>query len=391
MTHYKTILTAGFAMFSMFFGSGNLVFPLLVGKESLHQYPFAIAGFIVTAVLVPFLGLIGMILFDGNYRSYFDRLGRIPAFLLIAVILMLIGPFGVVPRCVTVAYGGFGLLFPDLPFPVFSLLFCAAIIACIWAKNRIIDIIGLFLTPFKLGGIVILILFGLWFGNPTLQGELASPEAFANALFKGYQTMDLMAAFFFSSAIVSYLRNHLSVQEGNKPLVTMSVWASLIGAFLLALIYIGFISLGAKYAPHLHNTQPEQLLVAIGGQALGYFAKPVIAVILAVGCLATAVILSTLFVDFLQKDVMQDRLERPQAILATMAITFTISLLGFSKLMTLLGTVLDVAYPALIALAVMNIVDKLMPRRETLKYTPNYTQWVFWGTFGSSMSFKLLG
>lgn len=141
----------------------------------------------------------------------------------------------------------------------------------------------------------------------------------------------------------------------------------------------------------MHNTQPEQLLVAIGGQALGYFAKPVIAVILAVGCLATAVILSTLFVDFLQKDVMQDRLERPQAILATMAITFTISLLGFSKLMTLLGTVLDVAYPALIALAVMNIVDKLMPRRETLKYTPNYTQWVFWGTFGSSMSFKLLG
>ena len=54
MRHPKIVLTAGFAMFSMFFGSGNLVFPLLVGKESLHQYPLAIFGFMVTAVLVPF-------------------------------------------------------------------------------------------------------------------------------------------------------------------------------------------------------------------------------------------------------------------------------------------------------------------------------------------------
>lgn len=383
MTHYRTVLTAGFAMFSMFFGSGNLVFPLLVGKESLHQYPMAISGFIVTAVLVPFLGLIGMILFEGNYRNYFNKLGKIPAFLLIAIILMLIGPFGVVPRCITVAYGGFNLLFPNLPFALFSLLFCGAIIACIWTKSRIVDIIGLFLTPFKLGGIVILILFGLWFGETAIQGATSSPQAFMDALFKGYQTMDLMAAFFFSSAIVSYLRSHLSAEGDNKTLVKMSVGASLIGALLLTLVYIGFISLGAQYAPYLQDAQPEHLLVAIGGHALGYFAKPVIAVILAVGCLATAVILSTLFVDFLQQDVVKERLKRPQAIFITIAITFVISLLGFSKLMVLLSAVLDVAYPALIALAIMNIVNRLTPY--------SYSQWAFWGVLGISAGLKVWG
>lgn len=383
MTHYKTVLTAGFAMFSMFFGSGNLVFPLLVGKESLHEYPMAILGFIVTAVLVPFLGLIGMILFDGNYRHYFDRLGKIPAFLLIAIILMLIGPFGVVPRCITVAYGGFNLLFPSLPFPLFSLLFCGAIIACIWTKSRIVDIIGLFLTPFKLGGIVILILFGLWFGETAVQGELSSPQAFTNALFKGYQTMDLMAAFFFSSTIVYYLRSHLSAQDDNTALVKMSMGASFIGALLLTLVYIGFIDLGAKYAPYLQDAQPEHLLVAIGGQALGYFAKPIIAVILAVGCLATAVILSTLFVDFLQQDVTKERLGRPQAIFSTMGSAFVVSLLGFSKLMILLSDILEVAYPALIALAIMNVVGKLMPY--------NYTQWAFWSILGLSTGLKVFG
>lgn len=383
MTHLKTILTAGFAMFSMFFGSGNLVFPLLVGKESLDQYPIAILGFVVTAVLVPFLGLLGMILFDGNYRAYFDKMGRIPAFLLIASILMLIGPFGVVPRCITVAYGGINLLLPSLPFALFSLVFCGIIIACIWTKSRIVDIIGLFLTPFKLGGIIILILFGLWFGESALPSTLSTSHAFTNALLKGYQTMDLMAAFFFSSAIVYYLRTHLLQGEDTKTLAKMSIGASGIGALLLTLVYIGFVGLGAKYAPHLQDSQPEHLLVAIGGQALGYFAKPIIAIILAVGCLATAVILSTLFVEFLETDVAKERLQRSQSIFITMAITFVISLLGFSKLMVILGTILDVAYPALIALAIMNIVSKITPY--------NHTQLAFWVVLIISTGLKVFG
>jgi len=123
--------------------------------------------------------------------------------------------------------------------------------------------------------------------------------------------------------------------------------------------------------------------VAIGGQALGYFAKPVIAVILAVGCLATAVILSTLFVDFLTQDLTNERLKRPQAIFITMAITFAISLLGFSKLMVVLGTILDVAYPALIALAITNIISKLTPY--------NHTKWIFWSVLTVSAGLKVLG
>jgi LIVCS family branched-chain amino acid:cation transporter len=383
MRHPKIVLTAGFAMFSMFFGSGNLVFPLLVGKESLHQYPLAIFGFMVTAVLVPFLGLIGMILYDGNYRAYFEKLGKIPAFLLIAAILMLIAPFGVVPRCITVAYGGFNLLMPSLSATLFNVLFCLAIIVIIWTKSRVVDIIGLLLTPFKLGGIVILIVFGLWFGQSPVEGQLTCPESFTNGLFKGYHTMDLMAAFFFSSTTVYYLRSHLSAQDDQRTLIRMSIQASLIGALLLSLVYIGFIGLGAQYAPYLQDTQPEQLLVAIGGHALGAFAKPVIAMILAVGCLATAVILSTLFADFLQQDLTKDRLTRPQAIFITMGITFTVSLLGFSKISSILGAILEVAYPALLALAIMNIAARLTPI--------NQTPLAFWSVLALSIGLKIWG
>jgi LIVCS family branched-chain amino acid:cation transporter len=384
MTHSKIVLTAGFAMFSMFFGSGNLVFPLLVGKESLLHYPWAILGFMITAVLVPFLGLVGMILYDGNYRTYFEKLGKVPAFLLIAAILMLIAPFGVVPRCITVAYGGFSLLMPSLPATLFSILFCLAIVTIIWTKSRVVDIIGLLLTPFKLGGIIILIIFGWWFGhNPVEGGQLTSTESFTNGLFKGYHTMDLMAAFFFSSTTVYYLRGHLSAQDDQKTLVRLSIQACLIGAFLLSLVYIGFIGLGAQYAPYLQDAQPEQLLVAIGGHALGAFAKPVIAIILAVGCLATAVILSTLFTDFVQQDLTKGRLTRPQAIFITMGITFVVSLLGFSKISSILGAILELTYPALLMLAIMNIVSKFTRF--------NHAPFAFWGMLALSISLKIWG
>ena len=388
MNNHKIVLTAGFAMFSMFFGSGNLVFPLLIGKQALSHYPFAIMGLLTSAVIVPFLGLLSMIMFEGNYQAYFNRLGKVPAFLIIAAILMLIGPFGVVPRCITVAYGGCHLIYPDLSLPAFSFIFCVIIGALIWSQNRVVDIIGLVLTPFKLGGIVILILFGLWYGNAPVEGNLPDREIFMDAMLTGYQMMDLMAAFFFSSAIVAYLRRYPAIGDNPQTLMKTSIGASLTGAALLSLVYIGFVSLGAKYAPFLQDASPEHLLVAIGGQALGYFAKPVIAIVLAVGCLATAVILSTLFVDFLQHDLTREKITRPQAILVTTGITFAISLLGFAKIMAFLGGILEITYPALIGLAIMNLASKLFP---TGKISPRQTQLVFWGVLGISTGFKIMG
>lgn len=359
MSHKKIVLTAGFAMFSMFFGSGNLVFPLLIGKETTSAYPYALLGLIITAVIVPFLGLLGMILYDGDVKKYFSKLGRIPSFLLIALMLSLMGPFGVVPRCITVAYGSVSLLFPHLPYYMFSFGFCMAIIALIWQANKVVDVIGLVLTPFKLGGLVLMMIIGLWFAAPTPMTNFSAPTAFTQGITLGYQTMDLMAAFFFSSTTVIYLRNNLGTNAPRSQLLKLSIAASLIGAAILSLAYIGFVTLGAKYATVLATVQPEAMLAVIAQHTLGQYAMPVIALTMAVACLATAVILSTLFVDFFREEVLSEKITRPQAIFLSLGTTFGISLLGFSKICELLGAVLEVAYPALIVLAITNICNKI--------------------------------
>ena len=94
----KVILSTGFAMFSMFFGAGNVVFPLDLGRTAGHMNFYAIAGLLITAVGVPFTGLLTMFLFEGNYTKFFERIGKVPGFVLAAFIMALIGPFYAMPR-----------------------------------------------------------------------------------------------------------------------------------------------------------------------------------------------------------------------------------------------------------------------------------------------------
>lgn len=372
MERLKITLIAGFAMFSMFFGSGNLVFPLYVGSQSYNLYAFALAGMVITAVAVPFLGLMGMVLFDGNRPLFFSSLGRIPAFALTFAMLAMMGPFGVIPRCITVGYGGIGLIYPSFSYAIYSAIFTLMVASLVWRENRIVDIIGIVLSPWKIGAFLLLIGAGILYGAEPLTSQMIAGDAFKNGFFKGYQMMDLIAAFFFSATIIKYLRQNMNEADDSKYLFSMSLKACIMGASLLAIFYAGFIFMGASYATHLINVAPEAMLTAITHITLGHYAAPVMAFTLAIATLATAVILTALFVDFVVTDISGGRLTRPQAIMVTSVITYAMSLLGFKQICSILGSILEFAYPALIVFSILAILSKCMNR--------NYSAYGFWIT-----------
>ena len=71
----RTVLTVGFAVFTMFFGAGNMVLPLyLMQKWPNHWFP-AFVGFCITGVLVTLLGLIAAVLTGGDVKKFFAPLG----------------------------------------------------------------------------------------------------------------------------------------------------------------------------------------------------------------------------------------------------------------------------------------------------------------------------
>ena len=378
MPFYKIAFTAGIAMFAMFFGSGNLVFPLIIGMETTDQHFTASLGLMITGVLVPFLGLFSMVLYNGNKNKYFGLLGKYAPFILSLLILSLIGPFGVIPRCILVAHGGLTIIFPDLPLALFSGLFLSLILWIIWRKSQVVPIIGKILGPFKIGGIIVIILAAVY-QSPELIHTNLDGDAFNLGLTQGYQTMDLMAAFFFSVTIVEYLRN---VSKSKEEVIKLSIWSSVIGASLIALVYFGFVSLGAHYATYLAAAQPEQYLATIAHLTLGKYAALIVAITIFLSCLATAASLVRLFAEFLRVDIARSKISWTHSVLITIAISFALSLTGFATIFTILGTVLTYIYPALIALTVAAILQQ--------HYNIKFANPAFWITLIINAGYSIL-
>src|ERR1700722_17804496 len=101
--HYGIII-AGLALFSMFFGAGDLIWPLILGGDAGDKNFYAMCGLLITGVTLPLLGLIAMMLFRGDYRAFFGQTGKIPGWILIFVIQAILGPFGSLPRLITLSF-----------------------------------------------------------------------------------------------------------------------------------------------------------------------------------------------------------------------------------------------------------------------------------------------
>src|SRR5439155_12268350 len=148
----------GLAIFSMLFGAGNLIYPLLVGIQSGKLTPIGMFGFLLTATLLPLLGLIAMILFDGNYRAFFHRIGHVPGEFLICISMLIIGPGICIPRITTLSHI---MVAPFLPIPllqeftpfssfVFALIFLSITFFATYKESRIIDLLGKVISPLLL-------------------------------------------------------------------------------------------------------------------------------------------------------------------------------------------------------------------------------------------------
>ncbi len=348
------IVSTGLAMFSMFFGSGNLVFPLLVGQLSQGHYVLAAIGILLTGVLVPFLGILAMLLFDGDSKSFFARLGTRATFWAPLIALSLMGPFGVLARCITVAHGAFKLLVPEASLWLFSLVSCGVIFVLTMRKNRIVPVLGSVLTPLLLASLAAIAVFSLIGAHLPATSSEGAWASFKHGIFQGYQTMDLLAAFFFSAFVIKHLRSSSTVAS-----LPVFFRASLVGAGLLSAIYCVLVLLGAIHAEALASVPPQEMLGRVAQIALGSWAAPLVATAAILACLTTAIVLASLFADFLKKEISKDRLSLPLSMATTLLIAFCISTLNFQGIMKILGPILEFTYPALIVLTVTSIFHKL--------------------------------
>lgn len=351
----------GLAMFSMFFGAGNVVFPLALGQYAQDKNLYAILGLLVTAVGVPFTGLIAMTLFNGDYSEFFYRIGRVPGFLVAAAIMGLIGPFGAIPRCISLSYATIKIYTPELSLVIFSILACVVIFMLTFRKNNILEVLGYVLTPLLLGSLALIIIKGMIDSPAAPAANHAPGTIFLKGLLDGYQTMDLLGAFFFSSVVLSCLEKGFVSPESRtaKRMIVLALKAAAIGAGLLTITYIGFSYVAAFNSESLATVSKDELAGRLANLILGPVGGLVACIAVALACLTTAIALSAVFAEFAQTHLFADKIRYETALLGTLVISFFVSTLHFNGIVLFLHPILQVCYPALIVLSVLNIFYKL--------------------------------
>jgi len=151
------ILAIGLAIFSMFFGAGNLMYPIKVGINSGSKIFFGMSGFLITSIILPLLGLVAMILFEGNYKNFFGRLGKIPGTFLLTSCILIIGPLIGIPRIVTLSYTMMSPFIPNMSLYLFTLLFLGFTFICTYKESKIVNLLGKYISPALLISLLIII------------------------------------------------------------------------------------------------------------------------------------------------------------------------------------------------------------------------------------------
>ncbi|MGB4191009.1 MAG: branched-chain amino acid transport system II carrier protein [Rickettsiales bacterium] len=348
----RNTLTVGFAVFTMFFGAGNMVLPLFLMQKWSNYWLPAFIGFCITAVFVTLLGLISSVLAQGDIKKFFAPLGLIGGLILQIILIAIEGPFGIVPRSLIVAFGGVETLWPNFSPHLFYFLSCVLVFFLAIDKNRIVKVIGTLVTPVMLLFLLFIIIYS--FSNYGFSGidlKLNNSEAFVDGLLEGYLTYDLPGAIYFTSIAMAYLT---AINSNKKDILSNGIKSSFVSAILLIFVYSLFIYLGLSHKALLHEVSPEQILPTIIKGAFGPILSFIFVIFIFLACITTAIAAITIWSDFIHHYF--PKLNYRGILAASLSIAFIVSSLGFTHLMKLLGPVLNFIYPILICLTIYNII-----------------------------------
>lgn len=363
MHQKRIIFTSGLALFAMFFGAGNIIYPLALGAHAGDHIFYVIAAFLISGIGLPFLGLFATSLYQGDYWAFFNRLGKVPAFLLITFLILIIGPLFAAPRTEAIT---FHTLESFLPSPlnnpyIFSALYCFVIFLLTYRDTTVIDIIGRVLSPIKLSLFIILIIAGLMGGHEILENKNSISTSIKMGLLDGYSTMDLLATFFFCAIVCKDILAKTTTHgiTNTRTVTHIFLMSCLVGGAILGLVYIGFMLVALCHASQLQGVDTAQMIVAVSNLVLGKFGSLFVGICVAFACIVTAIALTEVTTAFFYEQILRRKVPRMICLIATITAIYAMSIIGFTGIMKLALPILEILYPALIIYCIINICIQL--------------------------------
>lgn len=360
---------AGLAIFSMFFGAGNVIFPLLMGRDAGYLTWIGLIGLMITAVGAPLIGLFGAIMYNGDAGKFYFRVGKIPGVLLMALGLAILGPIAVMPRCFVVTHAAILPYLPNLELLPATILAGIVTMLCIYRRDKVLAVLGYILSPALVISLFLIIGFALFtpaHSDPML--HVTRFEAFMMGFDGGYDTLDLISSVFYCAATWALLKlqkEKAQVQNKSYSILSTSIWASVIAAALLAVIYFGLAIASARHNVLLTDVPREKVLIELTLATLPSQLAFVANIAVALACLTTAVGAAVTIADVICDEVEKSDTFKHLKIpylgmsLAMVVLSVMMANLGFEGLMYFIHPMVLAAYPAIIVLTLTNMLYKL--------------------------------
>ena len=350
----RDIIVVGFALFSMFFGAGNVVFPPYLGMESGPQWLLGFSAYFIADIGLALLGVFAL-LRVGSSEAVTLRLGKIPAELLMCAIILCIGPMVAIPRTSATTFEM--AITPNIPgvSPVlFSVLFFALILALCIKESAVVDIVGKVLTPLLLVGLFAIIIKGI----VTPLGEIAALPQIANAavtgIKAGYQTMDALAALPFGIIVLQSVTAK-GYDSGRKQFRVVGGAAVLAGVLLLC-VYMGLAYLGATVsAQYTSDIGRAQLIMALVEALMGKVGVILFGVVVGLACVTTAIALTSSAAAYFA-ELCRGKVSYKVFVIAICVFSAVVSNLGLDRIVAVAAPVLDVIYPPTLVLIFISLL-----------------------------------
>jgi|TARA_B110000093_G_C12951455_1_gene402810 LIVCS family branched-chain amino acid:cation transporter len=292
MDNTKKTFIVGFALFSMFFGAGNLLLPPLLGYNAGKGWFLVAIGFVITAVIIPILGILAHAKLQGTMYDFGKKVS--PFFSRVYCVLIYIIAIAIPsPRTASATHE-----IAIHPFFGTSSLLTSSIyfsLVLIFALNRskIISLIGKFLTPL----IVLILLSVIGIALFSTNFDL-NPSQFevplVSGILEGYQTFDAIGAVVVGAVLIISLKHYDTTTQSIRKEVIAK--AGLIAGIGLFIIYAGLISVGAYYSQEISidltqssDMQRSTLLRGITIATLGNIGNAFLSVLISLACFTTAV------------------------------------------------------------------------------------------------------
>jgi branched-chain amino acid:cation transporter, LIVCS family len=369
----KQVVFISFMLFSMFFGAGNLIFPPFLGQSAGDHLWAALAGFIVSAVGLPILGVIAVAK-AGSLNELNLRVHPIFALVFPFLIYIAIGPGLAIPRAGSLAFemGAAPFLpgnFVESPVSllIYTIVFFGLAAWLSMYPSKLISLFGKLLTPILLALIAIIFVKSLF--DPIGSFETPIGNYRENPMFQGilegYLTMDALAALAFGIVIANTLTAQGVLDSKKKSRYMM--YAGLGAGLLLAVIYLILGYLGAASSSLGQAENGAIILSNIMTYLFGQSGTLLLGIVFTLACFCVSIGLITSCSQFFSNAIPKVAYKVWVVILAVLSTA--IANLGLTQILQISVPILGMIYPIAIVLIFLGLFDDMIKRNSYIYIT----------------------